>query len=174
MNNHATTTNKSIDTILREGTYEGPGVYSPTEKYPNGLTTSNVLVIKKMNSSKYHYENKLTACDSKTKQMKYKGIRKGEFILGTGTHKGKLTHHAEGFIDKNVVSTVSGYLSKKEKDSLIFTVNAEFHVSKNSFDSMIKSLVRKKDKLIHILKEKKNPMTKGKPFEIVETYIFKK
>lgn len=88
--------------------------------------------------------------------------------------KGKLTHHAEAFIDKNVVSTVSGYLSKKEKDSLIFTVNAEFHVSKNSYDSMIKSLVRKKDKLIHILKEKKNPTTKGKPFEIVETYLFKK
>ena len=72
-----------------------------------------------------------------------------------------------------MVSTVSGYLSKKEKDSLIFTVNAEFHVSKNSYDSMIKSLVRKKDKLIHILKEK-NPTTKGKPFEIVETYTLKK
>lgn len=87
MKKHPTTTNKEIDNILREGTYEGSGVYSPTEKYPNGLTTSNVLVIKKMNSSKYHYENKLTACDSKTKQMKYKGIRKGDFILGTGTHK---------------------------------------------------------------------------------------
>ena len=174
MKNHPTTTNKEIDNILREGTYEGSGVYSPTEKYPNGLTTSNVLIIKKMNNNKYHYENKLTAYDSKTKQMKYKANRKGEFILGTGTHKGKLTHHAEHFIDKNVVSTVSGYFSKKSKDCLIFTVNAEFHVSKDSFDSMGKILLRKKDKLIHILKEKKSPSSKGKPFEIVETYTFKK
>lgn len=174
MKNHPRTNNRQVEKILREGTYEGSGIYSPTEKYPNGLTTKNVLVIKKINNSKYKYENRLTAYDSKTTKMKYEAIRKGEFILGTGTHQGKLTHHAQHSVDNNIVSTVSGFLSKISKDSLIFTVNAEFHISKNSFDSMKKILKRENGKLIQIFKEEKPHPTKQKPFKIVETYRLKK
>lgn len=129
--------------ILVPGTYKGEGTCSPTPLYPNGLTSTNKLVITENTSEKnIHYVNELVARDSKTNVIQYTGVRKGKYFYKPN-HGSNLFNSSEFYIDGKVVSTSYGYATSKTNDSIDFTIDAAWHVIDAEYSNAKKDLKRK-------------------------------
>jgi len=129
--------------ILVLGTYVGEGTYTPTPLYPNGLTTTNKLIITENTSEQnIHYVNEVVARDSKTNAIQYNMTRKGKYFYKPN-HGSNLFNSSESYIDGKVASTSYGYATSKTSDSIDFTIEAAWHVIDNEYDNAKKELKRK-------------------------------
>jgi hypothetical protein len=128
--------------IIAPGKYVGEGTYTPTPLYPNGLTTTNNLVITdNADEQNVHYVNELVARDSKTNVVQYNAVRKGKYFYKPH-HGSNLFNSSESYIDGKVVSTSYGYATSKTSDSIDFTIDAAWHVIDDEHDNANKNVKR--------------------------------
>ena len=114
-------TKQEIEQILVPGVYKGTGMYEPTKKFPNGIVTTNKLKIE--NDKGFHLKitNEITCYDAKTKQKLWNGRRK-TIIYQDTNDKSKYVYESKSYINKKIVSSQYGILSKINEKSKTLTV----------------------------------------------------
>jgi hypothetical protein len=145
---------EKIEAILIPGTYKGHGFYDPTKKYPNGISTTNKVKIEKDKGCYLKITNEITCYDAKTKQKLWNGRRK-TIIYQDTNDKSKYVYESKSYINKKIVSSQYGILSKINEKSKTLTVKLVYSywfITNVVYNNSCITFTRDQDKLKTVFK----------------------
>jgi hypothetical protein len=116
-----------LSNTLRPGEYQGTGKYSPTDKYPNGLTTTQNMKIE----NTLHFLKvliKLDSFDAVTHKYMFSGTRIVKFFHKPN-QKGETYKISKSYLNRRVVSKSEGVVTKAKANEVVLKSTGVWHVN---------------------------------------------